>query len=130
MKKLKKVVCMASVLFLATMSFCFSQKNKIKLIITYNKPDIYKPQNVEVRWKTENAKVVRIEGIDKDLPTEGSMQLAFDERNFYKISAIKDKKNILKRNIAPRFLKIAINKFDLQDTLLEEGKKTYLRWEV
>jgi outer membrane protein OmpA-like peptidoglycan-associated protein len=90
------------------------------------KPILTAPDSVWVSWKTENARIVKIAGLNENLPLQGKQRLYFDENTQYEFTAQAGKQT------ASRKIKIPIRRPAIQsftcDEFVIKGNKVKIKW--
>jgi len=100
----------------------------------------YEPKDYEVSWRIEGKKIKNVyvekivsgkkpEIIAKKLPLSGKQSLAFSQGVSYQIVA-ETSKDIYKKRISPKYLKVELTKFECSKTSIDEGEATELKWKA
>jgi outer membrane protein OmpA-like peptidoglycan-associated protein len=131
--------------FLAMLLLCYglglllSFAQSPRIFLEY--PQIfYEPKECEVSWRIEGQKIKNVyvekivsgkkpEIVAKKLPLSGKMNLAFEKDIYYDIIA-ETKRDVYKKRISPKFVQIALSKFECSKTSIDEGEATELYWKA
>jgi len=100
----------------------------------------HEPKDYEVSWRIEGEKIKKVylekivsgkqpEIIAEKLPLSGKRNLAFSQGVSYQIVA-ETKKDISKKLISPKYLKIELTKFECSKTSIDEGESVELKWKA
>ncbi|MCU0447655.1 MAG: OmpA family protein [Microscillaceae bacterium] len=100
-------------------------KKEINFQVQY-KPVLTAPDSVLISWKTENARLVKIAGINENLPPQGKQMLYFDQNTQYEFWAQSGKQSVSRKIKIP--IRTPIIDYFKGDEFVIKGKKAQLKW--